>query len=140
MIRRVILALCLAACCAGASEVYDLAITLASALADNNPDTFEKALAKDMQGRERLLSAVRALLAQAETSSSIVQQQEDLEAERQTAVVEWTILLKRRGDDVPSEQRRETVTIVAVREGKRWKVASITPSSLFAPARFSADR
>ncbi len=118
------------------TDVYNLVATMASALAEDNAADFANSLSKEMPGREAILKDVRALLAQANVASTVVPGQDAGDDSKRTLVVEWTLSMKRRGEEVRAEQRRAEVTLTAVREGKKWKVTSIEPASFFAPPDF----
>ncbi len=119
------------------TDVYNLVASMASALAEENPTDFANSLSKDMPGRNALVKDVKAMLAQAGATSSIVPGQNEGDDSKRTITVEWTLSLKRRGgDDVQAADRRAEVTITAVREGKKWKVTSFEPASFFAPPDF----
>lgn len=117
-------------------DVYNLVASMASALAEDNATDFANSLSKDMPGRDAVIKDVRAMLAQANTASTVVPGENEGDDSKRTIAVEWTLNMKRRGEDVRSDQRRAEVTITAVREGKKWKVTSIEPLSFFAPPDF----
>jgi hypothetical protein len=138
LIRRAfILAIAGGALCAGAdNDVFDLFASMALGLAEDNVPAFVAGLSASMPGRARLIDDVRATVAQAEVTSEIATLRDEGNDARRTVVLDWSVALKRRGGDLRIERRRESVTCTVVREGGKWRVASLEPAGFFAPPNF----
>lgn len=139
MTRRVVAtaAFCAAILFADASaEVFDLVAVMASAMSDDNVTAFAKTLSDQMPGRTRLIDNVRAMLEQADVKTSIEKISDEGDDQRRTLVLDWSLAMQRKGNDLRIENRREAVTLTLVREGKKWKVTSLSPDTFFAPPNF----
>jgi hypothetical protein len=115
------------------SRFNDTIAAMASALAENNPDSFLESVDKNMPGYERLKSNVQALTAQAEVHSGIDQIAED----GNEVTVSWEMRIDPLSDlpNVQSERRVETLRLTFTQDGKRWKLAGLDHIEFFEPPR-----
>lgn len=115
------------------SRFNDTIAAMASALAENNPDSFMENVDKTMPGYERLKSNVQALTAQADVHSGIDQVFED----GNDVTVNWEMRIEPQRDlaNVESERRVETLHLKFAQDGKRWKLAGLDHIEFFAPPR-----
>jgi len=115
------------------SRFNDTISAMASALSENNPDSFLENVDKNMPGYERLKSNVQALTAQADIHSGIDQVTE----EGDEVTVNWEMRIEPLGDlpNVQSERRVETLHLKFVQDGKRWKLAGLDHIEFFGPPR-----
>jgi hypothetical protein len=115
------------------SRFNDTIAAMASALAENNPDSFLENVDKNMPGYERLKSNVQALTAQADIHSGI----EQIVEEGDQVTVNWEMRIEPRNDlpSVESERRVETLHLKFVQAGKRWKLAGLDHIEFFEPPR-----
>ena len=101
---------------------------MAAALAEDNPEAFMKPIDPKMPGYEELKANIKAILQQAEVTSSISPLSED--------EFDWYLELKRRGNDLQIERRRQIIRVKMEPDGKKWKVVGLEPQSFFAPPQF----
>jgi hypothetical protein len=118
------------------AEVFDLVASMAAGLSEDNGAGFAAALSESMPGRDALIASVRASIVQADLGSAVERIQEDGDDSKRTLVLDWSLELKRKGPDLQIERRREAITLTFEREGKKWKVTSLSPASFFAPPNF----
>lgn len=139
MMRRAVAVLVVAAALLLAdvsTEVFDVVASMAAALSDENPAAFASTLSTGIPNRDRLLDHVKAMIAQADVRSSLDRISEEGDDRKYTLVLDWTLALQRKGPDMQIETRHEAVTLTFVRDDRKWKVASISPESFFAPPNF----
>lgn len=127
--------------CDSAAEVLAVAESMASALAEDNPPAFEKSLSKELPGRDRLMTNVRAMLAEADAISSITVIESEGDDTARTLVLDWSLRLRQKSDgiqtqEIQSNERREPLTLKLVREGRKWRVVALSPMALFDPPDF----
>ena len=115
------------------SRFNDTISAMASALAENNPDSFLNNVDKNMPGYEQLKSNVQALTAQAEIHSGIDQISED----GNEVTVNWEMRIEPLSNlpSVQSERRVETLHLKFAQDGKRWKLAGLDHIEFFEPPR-----
>jgi hypothetical protein len=106
---------------------------MASALGENNPESFLVNVVKNMPGYERLKTNVQALSAQADIHSGIDQVIE----EGDEVTVNWEMRIEPHSalPSLESERRVETLHRKFVQDGKRWKLAGLDHIEFFEPPR-----
>jgi hypothetical protein len=107
------------------SDALDLISPLASALSAGDAEAFLNRIAEDAPDKARLGSNVRALLAQAEITSSV--QLTSLQDGR--AEVDWYMEIRSRARSMIMERRKATV-IVRIRNAA---IVSLEPVDFFKP-------
>lgn len=139
MTRRAALALIVGATAAladSSADVLDVVAAMSSALSEDNVPGFMKRLESKLPGRAELESGLHAMVAQADVSCAIEPITDEGDDARRTLLLDWTLEMKRKGDALQVERRRESVKLAAVRSGKKWIVTGIEPASFFAPPKF----
>ena len=111
-------------------QVYDLMASVASALSDGNNIAFRDAFA---EGHETLLANVDALLARADVYSSIDFLKNEGDDKARTLELDWFLQIREKADNGALLRRRQIVTVKVEKRGKKWKIVSLAPQSLFAP-------
>ena len=139
MISRLISVLAIASVIAqadAASEALDLFASMAAALSEDNVPGFIKSISARMDGRSQLEIAVKAMLAQAESSSQIDIVENEGDDRKRTVALDWSMQLKRRGLELRIDRREQIVRCTLVREGTKWRVTTLEPASFFDPPNF----
>jgi hypothetical protein len=77
---------------------------------------------------------VAALVNQAEVSSSIEPLRDEGSDARRSVDLDWYLEVRSLLQDGPILRRREVVHCELQRKNKRWKIVSLAPMQLFAPA------
>jgi hypothetical protein len=115
------------------SRFNDTIAAMASALAENNPDSFLANVDKNMPGYEQLKSNVKALTAQADVHSGIDQ----IIEEGNEVTVTWEMRIDPINElpDVQSERRVQTLHLKFAQDGKRWKLNGLDHIEFFEPPR-----
>jgi hypothetical protein len=128
--RRTAIALIAAASPAVAderSDILEAVDPLAVALTDGDAGAFIRRIPADAPNYAELRDNVRALVAQAEVSSSVVV----LKVENGAAELDWSMRIRSRATEMLLERRRG---IVHVRVD-RGKIKSLEPATFFASAK-----
>jgi hypothetical protein len=118
------------------SDVWELFVKMAAALAEDNAPGFLNAIDPEMAGFEQLKTNVEGMIQQAEIRS-IVEKVSDSGDDRAKSVqLDWFLQLKRRGSGERTEERQQIVKCDVALRGKRWRVVRIDPIQFFAPPEF----
>ncbi|HYL77579.1 MAG TPA: hypothetical protein VEU96_25420 [Bryobacteraceae bacterium] len=117
------------------NDVLELFGTTAAALADVNVPKFMDAFDKDMPDYSKLKSSVAALTNQAEVTSAIEPVKDEGDDTKRSVDLDWYMQVRSLLQDGPIVTRREVIHCELRKEGKRWKIVSITPVEFFAPAK-----
>lgn len=138
--RRLVPALVVAACfMASAANAQDrdtvaLLRSAAEALTNREADSFLGLFDKKMPGYASLREDVEGLLANADVSSSIDVVTNEGTATARELTLDWLIRVDR---DAP---HRETVICKIELQGKRWRIVSMQPLTLFHTSRVDSGR
>ncbi len=117
------------------SRFNDTISAMASALGENDPDTFMQQVDKNMPGYERLKTNVQALTAQADIHSDIDQ----IIEEGDEVTVNWELRIEPHSElpNIQYERRVETLHLKFVQDGKRWKLNGLDHIEFFEPPRIA---
>ena len=117
------------------SEVVDLFASMTAALTEDPPNAagFMKAFDRKLPEYDELNRQVKALLLDSEVESSVDFVTEEGNAGKRTVDLDWYMVLRSRQPGGPSRNRREIIHCEMIKEGKRWRITSITPISIFKP-------
>ena len=133
--RGPILAVLVSPLCADdATDVWDLLTQAAAALSEGNVVDFLQAFDRSMPGYPMLETNVSALVREYQVRSSIEPLVEDGDNRSRTIMLDWFMELVERQDETNITRRRERVHCRFVKNGKKWKIASLDPIAFFAPA------
>jgi hypothetical protein len=114
-------------------ELLELLGFLAEALSTANAPMFLEHFDRDLPDYNQFRRNIYALVEQWDLATSIEPLRvTDGERERQ-AEVDWFLELRAKPPSNKLVRRRELVKLKLVRSGKRWKVADLSPVSLFSP-------
>lgn len=116
-----------------AQEVLDLFTALASALSEGNGLAFLDRLDHSMPDYDKLQRHILALTEQNEVLAAIDVIKDEGDDAARTVEVDWLLQIRSRVETGPLVRRREMVKCRLVRVKKKWKVASLSPITLFAP-------
>lgn len=89
-----------------------------------------------MPGYDNLSASVKALLGQAEVTSSLDVLRDEGDDQHRTVELDWYMELKSKQPNGPLERRRKTVRCKVDRQGKNWRIVSFDPPDVFAPMQF----
>jgi hypothetical protein len=136
MTRRLLLILPLAAALRADTEreVRDLIAAAASGLSAGDPGQFLAAFDPAMEGFGQLREDVRGLVAEADVSCSIEVSNSVGDDDAQTVTLDWIMRLDFKNQQPNYERRVKTVTCKLRKMGKKWRIVSFDPLSLFKPA------
>ena len=116
-------------------QVFDLFTKIATALSDGDPGIFIDALDPSMPGRDDFRRQLVALTDLADVTNSIEIYSDTGDDTHRTEQLDWFMELVDRSPSHTVERRREVVTFKLERKGKKWKILSIEPRTLFAPPK-----
>lgn len=116
-----------------ADDIRDFFGQLESALSEGNADQFMKGFDRAMPGYEMLAVNVAALLQHADVQSSIEVLSDEGTATSRMLELDWFLQLMEVQAAGGSTRRREQVHCTLARQGKKWRITSLVPLSLFAP-------
>jgi hypothetical protein len=116
-------------------QVFDLFTKIAGALSDGDPGIFIDALDPSMPGRDDFRRSLIALADLADVTNSIEIYSDTGDDTRRTEQLDWFMEIVDKSASHTVERRRQTVTFQMERKGKKWKIVSIEPKSLFAPPK-----
>ena len=136
-IARSAVLLCLAAgfACADAhDDVIGVVTDMAGALIEVNVPQFMTAFSKSLPEYDTLERNVRALVTNADVSSSVVPVTEDAKGDTYAIDLDWLLEVRSLEQDGPIVRRREVIHCQLRKEKKRWKIVALTPLDFFAPA------
>jgi hypothetical protein len=114
-----------------AAQVYDMFAEMASALSAGNAGQFLSWFDRSLAGYEEFRRQINGLLRQAQVVSSIELLLNEGTDTARTVEADWTVRLKLLYDTEPVVERREIVKCVVRKSGRRWRVFSFEPRSLF---------
>lgn len=108
---------------------------MASGLSSANADTVLRPVADSLPGRAQLEENVRAMLRMAVVATTIEPREWKTEGARTVVTLDWFLEMRRGGDGsvLASQRRRQLVTTEWEKQGKRWKLVSLSPLEFFAP-------
>ena len=116
-------------------EVYDLFGSMASALSEGDTGRFLAAFDPSMKGYEDLAANVRALIDQADVTSTIEPVEDAGDAQQRTVKFDWLMQLANKDDRVSTMRRQKTITSRLQKQKRKWRIVSLDPLDFFAPPR-----
>jgi hypothetical protein len=119
-------------------QVFDLFTTIASWMSAGDAGAFLDGFDKTMPGYEQFRANVTGLLAQAEVHSSIEFRRNEGSDTARSVEIDWFLQIKERYETGAVTRRRGIVKCRVEKAGRRWKVFSLEPQSLFAPVKVGA--
>jgi hypothetical protein len=132
--RRAFLAALAVSLMAGTEqEVLDLFTALASALSEGNGLAFLDRVDHSMPDYEKLERSILALVTQNELVAAIDVIEDQGDDQTRAVHVDWLLQIRSREETGTLVRRREIVKCRLKRVKKKWKVASLDPTSFFAP-------
>lgn len=114
-------------------DIADVAGDMAGALANDDPEAFLSHVSKTLPDRAALRGNLYALVNSANVTSEVEILSLKAAGERQRAEWDWSMRIQSKSIEGPLEQRRETITVELAKEGKHWRVVSLTPVNFFRP-------
>jgi hypothetical protein len=122
----------------GVDTPYTRISRLASSLSDGEPAGALEAFDKKMPGYAEIAANIEALAAQNEVLCSI-DVVTDREGDNDAADIhhldlDWYMMLKSRSDNALVERRRLRVAVTLGRKAGVWRIDSLAPASILAPA------
>jgi hypothetical protein len=126
----------MACLCADAhSDIFEVFTSMAAALSDSNVSVFMNAFDKDLAGYGKLKNDITALLTQADISSSVEPTKDEGSDTTHSMDLDWLLQVRSQLPDGPIVNRRQIIHCELRKQGKHWKIVSITPMDFFAPAK-----
>jgi hypothetical protein len=117
------------------SEIVEVFTSMAAALSDSNVSVFMNTCDKDMPGYGKLKSDITALLTQAGVSSSVEPIKDEGGDSTHSMDLDWLLQVRSQLPDGPIVNRRQIIHCELRKQGKHWKIVSITPMDFFAAAK-----
>jgi hypothetical protein len=136
--RSFFLASLLAGCLFAAdthSDIVEVFTSMAAALSDSNVSVFMNAFGKEIPGYGKLKNDITALITQADISSSVEPIKDEGGDETHSIDLDWLLQVRSQLPDGPILNRRQVLHCELRKQGKHWKIVSITPMDFFAPAK-----
>jgi hypothetical protein len=115
------------------ADVVDVFASMAAALSDPNVPEFMKNFDKDMPGYDTLKIQIRALLTNADVSSSVEPVKDEGDESKRTVDLDWYLQIRSQYPTGPIVTRREVIHCELRKQGKHWKIVSLEPMEFFAP-------
>ena len=113
---------------------------MASALSEDNPAVFLRAIDQSMPGYPRFAESVRALAGQNALSSSIEIASQEGDGRVQAVELDWLLEITGKDQNHVFVRRQATVKCRLERRAGRWRVVSLEPVSFFAPPGVEPDK
>ena len=113
------------------ADVVDLFAQMAAALSDDNAAQFMKAFDRNMAGYGEMETQITALIADSEVASSVELLKDDGDDRKRDVELDWYLELRSRVRGGPFVQRRAVIHCQVEKQGKHWKITSMTPSGFF---------
>ncbi|MBS1826587.1 MAG: hypothetical protein JST93_14825 [Acidobacteria bacterium] len=117
----------------GLQEVTDWLGRWVQRLTEENASEFLRAFDKTL--RDRMETAVTALVRNYEIASSISVLSVTPDGDRREVQLDWYLSLKPRSPNAPTTERRERVTLTLQPAKKGWQVRSLSPETFFSPTQ-----
>jgi hypothetical protein len=117
------------------SDILEVFTSMAAALSDSNVSVFMNAFDKDLPGYGKLKSDITALLTQADISSSVEPINDEGGDTTHSMDLDWFLQIRSQLPDGPIVNRRQIIHCELRKQGKHWKIVSMTPMDFFAPAK-----
>ncbi len=117
------------------SEIVEVFTSMAAALSDSNVSVFMNAFDKDLAGYGKLKIDITALLTQADISSSVEPIKDEGGDATHSMDLDWLLQVRSQLPDGPIVNRRQIIHCELRKQGKHWKIVSLTPMDFFAPAK-----
>jgi hypothetical protein len=114
-------------------DLLELLGFLGEALGTANAPMFLEHLDRGFPDYNRFRRNIHALVEQWDLATSIEPLRVTGDDRERKAEVDWFLELRAKPPSNRLVRRREVVTLKLVRSGKRWKVADLSPVSLFSP-------
>ncbi len=117
------------------TDVVDLFASMTAALTEDPPNAagFMKAFDRKLPEYEELHRDIKALLLDSGVASSVDWVQESGDDEKRTVDLDWFLELRSLQPGGPTRTRREIVHCELVKQGRHWRIVSISPISIFRP-------
>jgi len=117
------------------SDILELFTSMAAALSDSNVSGFMNAFDKELPDYGKLKSDITALITQADISSSVEPIKDEGGDTTHSVDLDWLLQVRSQLPDGPIVNRRQIIHCELRKQGKHWKIVSITPTDFFAPAK-----
>jgi hypothetical protein len=113
-------------------DIVDHFAAMAAALADDNAAGFMARIDKNMAGYDDLKTQINAMVDLASVSSDIDPQKDTGDDKQRSVDLDWFLVMRSKFPDGPIVRRRQLIHCDLRKEGKHWKVVSLTPANFFA--------
>jgi hypothetical protein len=116
-----------------AQQVLDLFTELASSLASGDSTAFLARFDRKMPGYEKLRENITALTKQADVTSYVDLAKNEGDGQKREVEVNWKMQIRRGQDATSGPPREQTLHATVEKQGRSWKITSLTPIDFFAP-------
>ncbi len=131
--RALILFLATLAFADTSQELIDVFGSMASALSEDNPAVFLRAIDPSAPGYAALARNVNALANQNELTCSIEIVKQEGDGRSQTLELDWLLEIRGKNQNHVFLRREATVKCKLERRKNKWRVVSLDPPDFFAP-------
>src|SRR5260370_5091472 len=114
-------------------ELIDVFGSMASALSEDNPAVFLRAIDPSTPGYAELARNVNALANQNELTCSIEIVKQEGDGRAQTVELDWLLEISAKNQSHLFVRREAPVKCKLKRRTNKWRVVSLDPTSFFAP-------
>jgi hypothetical protein len=121
-------------------ELIRLFGAMASALSEDNPAVFLRAIDPSMAGYSRFAESVKALAAQNGLSSSIEIARQEGDGRLQNVELDWLLEISGKDQSRVFVRRQATVKCQLERRAGKWRIVSLEPVSFFAPPAVESQK
>ena len=117
------------------SEVVDLFASMTAALTEDPPNVpgFMKAVDRKLPEFDELNRDMKGLVLSWRVGSSIDFLKDEGDALQRSVDLDWYLELRSLESDGPTVQRRQIIHCDLVKQGKHWRIVSISPVAFFKP-------
>lgn len=118
------------------SELADVLAGMTGALADADAGAFLQPIDKKCPAYDTLSSYIPELLRQGTISSAIEFLKNDGDERRRSVQLDWYLEIHSEDPAGPVTRRRVVVDCIFEKQGRSWRIVSLSPVSLFAPQNY----
>ena len=117
------------------ADVVDLFASMTAALTEDPPNAagFMKAFDRKLPEYDELNRDIKGLLLDSGVASSVDWVKDEGDEAKRSVDLDWFLELRSLQPGGPTRTRREIVHCELVKQGKHWRITSISPISIFKP-------